>query len=474
MDNRSRYKKILREETHLPENLSWEDMNGGIIKRMKQLDNADKPKRRLPILLLFLLSGVGIAALVFQNRNSIDVEDSIVPSIVNEQNTVSNESHSRASRTDAISEGVHKPKKEIKNQTASQVASTTDPTLLATEIPKKPSRKKVKKLLSFVPQVAEETSNPLRNTDSVHETLTRDSNASSGNLGLLPQPVKNSSDTLRVAYLARTASLLSWQERPERLISPRFLSKRTEQPNAKRASEKASHSILLAGGAHHWLLRHNGNSLAEAKSAHEKGVLGYGAKLQYQYHINNKWGIITGLRYQEKVTRFEYEATLDTIVHQDVTQVLVNTISGAFMSQRTSNKPFAAQLWENVIHYNIYRSVSIPLLVNRKFQLSRRSRFSIAVGPELNIIGTAKGRTLRHYQNNEFLFRSKYIKSTDHKISGVWSGLSSAAYHYQLSKGFDWTTGLDFQVSLTDLDSHEANVLRTYNVFAFTGIRYRF
>jgi len=188
-----------------------------------------------------------------------------------------------------------------------------------------------------------------------------------------------------------------------------------------------------------------GSETATTKNEVDNGVINYGSSINYIKSLNDKWYINTGLSYQVYSTKFDYSNT-------EVSSLNVNVMSSNIftneLTQFTQSLSDRGTITRTVLNYNEYNILSIPISINRYWR-SKNTIMSIGTGMRYNLAYATEGKTLGQFNLGE----SELIEfgaQDYYDAGGSFDALLDLSLRYNLTQSFYVGTGLSSAISLSN------------------------
>ncbi len=233
-------------------------------------------------------------------------------------------------------------------------------------------------------------------------------------------------------------------------------------------------SIGLAAGATNWSPNFKGGELADEKNRSEVGIISYGSDFSINYHFNDRWSLSSGLQYLSRESRFDHYSERDSIVQLEVTELEVNLISGELFRQRTKVEDFTAVNWTQVIHFNEYRTLSIPLMLSRKFGLIGDVYLEIGAGVKYSIWSFSTGRTVEHDLDGEMIPVVQDFDDSLYTFSHQFAALGNMHLAYQATKRVSLGLGIQADYSLNNLSLNADYTFKPSTFYGYFKTGYSF
>jgi len=403
---------------HLPQELSWEQMEGGILEKMEALE-ADKKedrapfwlfwgRRALPILIGILCIGTILALYLYPGDHESETtqETAFSPDEVEEDCMPQEE---------ALGQIDNNPKLFILGKSRIAIEDVSTTSLTQPGIP-----------------------------HSIFSTSHLHTSPNENTLAPLDIPADTSSQTsLFVSQLIHSLSStdLSSPVRDTGILIQQDL----PAPPSQIIPMRQKGRLMLLGGGNIW--RMGTGTRAPERSAFESGILSYQTQFNYLHPLKHNFTLLLGLQYQRFESRFErvfeiedYEITLtDTIIKKEN-----NVLTGKVTDVR-GDATLTVPAERTVRHYNLTEVLQVPFGLGKTWT-SPKWQADLLIGGSVNLLTRHKGRTiyegeLRFYEGRQPGF-----------IDAQWglNGMMMGRITYRLSPQWGIATGLQFQHSLTN------------------------
>jgi len=225
-------------------------------------------------------------------------------------------------------------------------------------------------------------------------------------------------------------------------------------------------SIEIAAGANLFTPNFGDSNLGDAKSSYNKLIPGLGAEVLFTYVINPKWQIAAGLNYQSLENKLDYYNEKEVRENKDVvTRIEVNAISGD-STHHTANENVVTTHWQKVVHYNSNKMLSIPVLLNRNWNMHKRFKFVTGVGLQYNLGAISSGKAITGDDGELSSYKIEDYTNGFYSIQSSINFLLSTGVNYELtdrsylgvdlrgSLGMnDWSTQEEYSAKVMIFDS---------------------
>ncbi|MEM1319161.1 MAG: hypothetical protein AAGG75_02830 [Bacteroidota bacterium] len=137
------------------------------------------------------------------------------------------------------------------------------------------------------------------------------------------------------------------------------------------------------------------SDVANLKKDAENKFLGISYGIHAGLLLNNRWSLHSGVERHQLWSKFEYEQQKDIQVEkkEHLLKVWVDATSGDTLNRLYGDTSASALATRNVIHYNEYQRLSLPLEVGLQHQAGKFG-YGIRAGLVLNLTTQQSGRTL--------------------------------------------------------------------------------
>lgn len=207
--------------------------------------------------------------------------------------------------------------------------------------------------------------------------------------------------------------------------------------------------LELFGLTNYWFGSYSNSSLDQKRKEAESAIPSYSFGGNIHCDITDKWRLTTGVKYQKLESKFYFFGHRHTIIP---TAVNINTINIFTGSAEPHNvlRSVNGLASREVLHYNSYQSVSIPLLISRKWKTNNLT-LSTGLGIEYGFSRRNTGKTLMNSSNgypdvNVFEIQESEIYTTSSTLGLV----GNIALSYMLSDNMSLGLELGGNQSLTN------------------------
>jgi len=481
----SKYNKLKKglgsENTPVPPELDWENMQEGIFQKMEKLENSGNQRksyliRALIVIVILLLIQFVCSPFSFErneeatkgsalmtdkqerkNSNESDVEEYKKELKPNENNAYEDKNVNNNT--------VYTKNQLTGKQSNARVAASTisnrdiesdsnDPRNLSLQINSENQSKAFGSLASssnLYNSNTEETSTLNKEQNEIIETFqSRNNNAI--HIKAVPQ----------LSLIEGISAGLEYEILYARNM-PSGFSHITENTN-----QEVQKTLIMAGGATYWL--EGFGSAKPQRQAYESPVMSYGTSLAYMHRFANKIELFIGLQYSKLESRFDYEQKLEnyTVTIKDtLVEVQNNLITGRESFVRGDVEvPVDAK--RVVRHYNSIEIIQFPFALGRSFSMNKLE-IGIYGGGSLNIQTSAQGKSLFNDSITEYASQDELLISKDLKFSGMLYGRLA----YSLSERVSLSLNLQLQRSLTDWSLEDEITMRPVIFSSMLGFEFR-
>lgn len=439
-------KRFSEGDTGLPPELSWEQMEEGILEKMEALEakpsagwsNRDIIKTVSTLLLCLL------PALFFNNGLLLDFKGlaSSEPGQPIADAAAPAASSSSLPVTSAKDKGERTDDTLLQMNQQTSAAATNERPKTAVALPPVNGRKDQRTTGSEAPfkpspslLPGNSLSSPKKSLDSTEESL-NDAGHTAGITAETPaiQPP--------IAALANLATLN---------LAPQRKAAETLLPIAANTEAEASlipaRQLSLHSGVSQWNPGY-GQNLPE-NANYEQSILSYYTQLSYTHRFGNNYTLTAGLQYQQLETQLQWSQRIEdytTVTLQDtIVEIQVSTLTGNSTAVR-GDVEVSVDATRNIRHYNQYRILQIPLAIGKSWTFGKRWQAGLSVGSAVNVLSRNKGRYI--YQGG--------LQEMDGPATGLidnrWGihGLVMGRMGYQITPSLGVMIEAQYQRSLTN------------------------
>ncbi len=233
-------------------------------------------------------------------------------------------------------------------------------------------------------------------------------------------------------------------------------------------------SLGLYSGATLWQLNAKGSTLGDEKAQFEKGIFSYGASAKIDYKLHSKWSLSTGLEWQSLQSKLDYYNEKDSIVTRNIlTQQFVSPITGNPYSEVRQDVELVGIAWKEVIHYNNYQMLSIPVVINRHFHFSNKWNASIGTGLQYGRLLKLEGRSLGYKNVAEEITDIVDLQKDNFSKNQV-AVLAQISLNYQINQYWSLTFSNRINQNLSNLNNTDTHTLRPSIMSNYLGLNYHF
>ena len=217
---------------------------------------------------------------------------------------------------------------------------------------------------------------------------------------------------------------------------------------------KASNiAVILSSGINNSVPNFSGSDLAEVKNSTERGIISYQGGLHLQYNINPSWKLTAGLSYQSLETNFDYYNEKDVVVDAEAKIVDLNAINLDTLQISYTTVPTNAVAWESIQHYNKTTMLSIPIMLSRNWNLSNKFQFDTGLGMQYNFGSSSNGKAIISDQGETSTYLVQEYNSSFYNTNSSFHLLASTGINYSISDRVFVGTALQGSYGLSNLSS---------------------
>ena len=247
-----------------------------------------------------------------------------------------------------------------------------------------------------------------------------------------------------------------------------------EADEIKPVKTNSNWSVGIYSGVTYWSSQYKNTVFGNAKKDSETGLTGFGTEGIINYRINEKWSVSTGLAYHTYNNRFNYYSERDTNVIIDVvTERRTNIISGQ-ITEVTEMIESPAVNWRRVVHYNQYKQIAIPLVFARNWKFKNQFTASTGIGMNYTFSSNESGKALYAINQEQNIFAPQIIQASDYNFRNSLSLLINLDVHYQLTQCIEIGLATQFNRFLSDIDNSPAANSNPIGLSSKIGLRYNF
>lgn len=440
----------------LPPELSWEQMEEGIMEKMEELEpingqpgpNNDTAFKIIITLLLcllpvlffnkgLLLETAGDQAALPQDQSPEDAEAPTTQSLsVNPASSrpVPQKSQPAGTAT-SQQDATEQPAADIGQQArAKQAATPSQPA--ATEarkeahLPEPPTPAQKPQPIASSPTVIDQPVNRL--TDEPLPPRSK-------------RTLANDRDPQGQGPLATLPSLPIAALIAEELDVKPLPTTAPEKEQNKTLLPKNQFSLL--SGISNWDPGYGSNRPEPAR--YEQSTRSFYTQLSYTYRFGNNYTVSAGLQYQQLQTQLAWSQRIEdyaTVILQDtIVEIQVNALTGNSTAVR-GDAEVSVDATRTVRHHNQYRLFQVPLAIGKSWKIGDKWQAGLSVGGALNLLTQNKGRSV--YQGE-----LEYMDgATTNLIDNRWGihGLGRVNIGYRINARWGVMAEAQFHKSLTD------------------------
>ncbi len=460
MSKENLHNKFRKVDEELPEYLSWEKMEAGILSKKEALDKKDDPNNKFYILLIFLLFISGTTLLYFISNNSTKETTTALAKVKQNSAPSSIAEISKTKKTNSINtiiKEINAAKNEVSNS-KNKINLNKNYYNKISGNPKKSSEIKQNFILPTKEkkELLREVNVPARTRKYTQkESVAATTNPSFSILNRLKVPAIKP-----LNYASNWAGFPSHKNDPEDNEDPKKSGKGFE--------------ISLTGGMTSWATRYSGSKLAAENSLAENEILSYGLAADLSWYFREKWKITSGIEYLSLESKLDYTYKKDSVLTRSHSVTSALTGNPLSVPNWSSNREAVATL--RTKHFNKHQLISIPVLLTAQFKMpARRFGVELGAGIKYTFLSTSKGKTLRPLpKNSSGEFAPFPIGQSDFSFANKFYLLGNTSVFYQLNKNISIKFSSRISYALKDIHLSpevKSNPILLYNNI---GMDYRF
>jgi hypothetical protein len=485
-------------DTSLPENLEWENMEQGILDKMKNLEKTEaKPKGLLYfrkryglalLILLFIGSGLTFSYLLLKDgsktKNQPNPELNTTKPINSKsqekkfpmQNQPAGLNQDEDDPANAITKSIQSqsaPRNLREKTGVTRGSKTSSPNPgLKIQPAKKPSLLNAESDKPLLPAVVGQTT---AGSDSASSALNTSSIFPSMEINevdtlmahdeSLPKLVGSSSNS--DSSLESSGSLAVSDTLAENSNSA--VETALAQKTSREDGNKIPNQLLLEGGLVLWDFG-PGQSMPE-RERYERPQFSYQIQGHFQQSLKRGYFLMAGLQYQQLESKFDYSENISDYVitlRDTVIQVRNNLATGQ-QERVYGDVEQTVEAEREVVHYNTSRLLKLSLGAGKSWQ-TRTLKADIYLGTTVNAMAFNQGRSL---MENEIIdYNGGASVGIDNRLHlAVFTG---ARLHYFLEPRLALTGGIQIQQSLMNWSTQENTRFYPLSVGLQVGVSYNF
>jgi hypothetical protein len=469
-NNLDKWRDMFSDDTsELSDDLKWEDMEDGILEKMKKEES-----RRPVFIFIFTILGcvlflLGIDWSYIWNNDNIQISKELEKT----ENSKSKPNTFQSSDASLATIENEKPK-TLTNDTQNQTKTNQNFEINNTDISETDFKNNIQRTnqkiaesdYNSIPKTTDiidlndksneiGINNPMEeNQANIDKIITKSSfeneiengvnltsNSSYQNETLLVESV----NLLTAISLIKVNEIKSLEENLyDNLIHPTI----TEQ----KMNKIPNNYISITGGITSWDLNYSKN--APERDAYEKTILSYHTQLSYTRRFKNNFVFGAGIRYQNLETELNYSTFIDNYKTIRLSDTIISVKTNAITGQQTRIKgdvDVNVSANRRIRHFNRYQVYQIPLSIGKVWSINKNWSTEISIGTAVNIYAYNKGRNL--YQGDILDFNG----SETPFINNRWGiqGLGSIKIHYKINNHWGLLLDGNIQKSMTNWSTED-------------------
>lgn len=471
----NRLRDQLRNETPLPEDLSWESMQAGIYDKMGQ----KKKKRRLLIwwlLPILICGGIGMFLYFGEVKNTnlpveIDKQNKIIASPISKPSTSSPKvnTNSQPSTITLENESKSSPNKTItkSNQTiVNKVSKNSKNTVISA----------TDQLKSFAnqPQQAEQTSiletDPINISSYPKDIVTTENKIANQGYSDLMNPYAP-----KPYFMIEPLTLL-FNDDLNTLLS-RTISMPEVSPTLPAKKQKSIHfgnmDLMVNAGVSFWSIGKSATLqlISEKHKAliSEQELPGFTAAIRHDISINKSFFVTSMIDYQRLYSVFSYEGIKQA--PKQVNDVIISIHDNLLSGEKTYTRGTANvtdTISRKLKHRNEMVRSTFSLMPGFQHNV-RNWSFKVNAGPTIGLFTTGKGKTL--VNDDIVVYDGDLPQYNNHLKIGF---TTSALVKYYVSERWFLHSSILYQKYLTNHSDDPTQIIRPSMWNISTGVGYSF
>ncbi len=480
--------KIREEHLDLPNDLSWENMQSGIFDKINRkeatLVNQTKSNLKLTTwaLMLFVLVFSVVTTYYITSQKFNQINDQTVVDTAskntanagqfkNNQDKLTNEQ--KQLKTPSFGKSSEKSNNPLQESQLTLEDSSDTRTSIKVSSDNKDditleSKPSYNNITNNVKKFSSDNSTSTRSTTPLMETTNIPTSSSSIHKEERPNNLKISqtavteasavikkeerppSNTITIETIDLLNPKINYQRSVSSIIDLTALNTAPIDISDKRSSNNRL-SLAFTTGINQWSSQKIANPINEMLAQYESNSIGQTYGVGIGYELNEKWSLSAGLNYNRLRQALNFECSFDTLVQGTQLHVTINPITGERQEERVSAF-VSGEAHRTVVHYNNLKYFSIPLSINRHFNLTRNISWRLGIGINYNLAADFKGRSLLAADLSEAAITVRDFDTSsanDNSIMGNWAYNASIGadikLNQQLSLGLELNTSKQLQ-----------------------------
>ena len=453
-----------KDNTPLPPELDWEQMEAGIMEKMAALEatelsvkeDKDSKSRFIVIIpLLFILASIVLFFFkqehnptASQQKNTPSEKTILTPTSSNDAQVAHN------SKTVFTEQDASEIANDIENATDAQKAEKNGIFQITTPQPINQATNTASvELKSVTTKQKQNIQKAEGRSNNESKFITEQQNKTPGLVST--NVIERNQSTLSTFLPLRNQFITIDSD-----ANPTLLLIVTNEQDTESISKKVGGRIDALSGVSIWSIGY-GNNSPERKD-YESSLLSYNAQLNYIHPLKNGFSVLIGLQYQQLESRFDWNERIEdynlTLV-DTIVQIQINALTQERTEIRGDVQLTVAA--ERVVrHYNTTRLFQLPIAIGKSWS-SKKWQKDIFIGSAINLATQNTGRT----RFNGAIV--DYDGATTNFIDNQWklSAFIAGRLTYKLNDHLGLTTNLQFQKGLSNWSTESTINIRP-NVFS--------
>lgn len=438
------------DNSQLPPELDWEQMQDGIFEKMNELQSQEKSTNKyFSIRNIFIVSAIVLIILLsqlicspkdvkFASEDSTALESRDVTEILQPTNTLSKIEEKTNASSAVKDAGYSNSENPLTSDISLEIKSTSN---LISNSKKSNSINQARTIKASIVDNNSVNKNFIDETTNNQTSKNKDGENEKRPLNTSLIETRNHTVISNIS----TKQLFVDTE-PISVILPSFYFNKVTPLSIPKNKGRLS----LIGGLSLWTAGY-GNPKPE-RSEYENTMPSFNAQLNYFHPLKKNYTLMIGFQILQLESQFDYSASLDnqTITLTDtIIQIQNNLITGK-QTEIRGDVEVAVDAVRNVKHYNTIKIYQIPFAIGKTW-ISNKWQTDLLIGGTVNILTNNEGRTLFNDEIQDYNSTSTDFLSNQWKLNAMITGRLT----YRLNDQFGITTGIQLQRSLINWSTEQ-------------------
>lgn len=511
-------KETLRNSEALPEEFSWEAMEGGILAKMEAISEPKRkvwtlPKVALSIVVVGLVSLViclsyvtltksedtpNIASAKIDTNGAAPEPTHLATAIQTQRPSSQQPNSTTVSETQSSQLTQHTTGNEITHTTHSNssspvkikysdaISSTQSTIAERAQLLLSTQSNSINTAFQNKKVTENENNDEINATlnTTANQALTKTVSAIATTLSTALSPIENNLEivqklpSLPTPGLATEVTKLEFSESDILGIDALLTNaEKVENYTTEKLKKQLPLTLSIGAGTTLWTPNYKGTAAATAQNQYEHSQLGQSLSVGISYALSPTWSIGTGLNRQILQSKLDYFAELDTLVLKNVlVSQDIHPISGAVQNQVYADSLLQGTYTRTVIHHNTIKNYSIPLVLSRSSSVGKQVRLDIGAGINYTVSSKSKGKEIQEQidGSNSYIFATYTEENQPLSARQTLDLLAVINLDYQVSRHVSIGVGMQGRQAMRNWSLRKGTSLKPFVLGGDIRLGYKF